>query len=104
MRFADTIQDFKENFDCDSSAYLGKFKYQENAVEIDTKRLCMPCLMRKVLFEKILLTFPRSIRMTHKDLKWPFKASATVTGSTIQEEKSTEVHINRFRYYYRVLK
>ena len=95
VRFADTIHEFKEIFDCDAAAYLGKYKHPENSMEVDTKRLCLPCLMRKVLFDKIVLTFPRSTRMAHKDLKWPFSAnSTTVTAASTIEENVNKVSIS----------
>ena len=91
VRFADTIHEFKEKFDCDAAAYLGKYAYPECTKEVDTKRLCMPCLLRKVLFDKIVLTFPRSTRMTHRDLKWPFSASSK---ESIIDENVDKVRIS----------
>eukprot|EP01037_Dinobryon_pediforme_P040305 gene40305-49372_t len=58
VRFAQTIHEFKEEFDCDSKAYLERHKAKEDTIEggfinIELRRLCLPCFLRKLLFDKV---------------------------------------------------
>lgn len=77
IRFADAVHEFRSKYDCDQRAFAERYAQEEEKGEehtvVSPKHLCLPCFMRKTLFERVKLTFPRSFRLSAKNMTWPFQ-------------------------------
>jgi len=88
VRFADTVNEYRNKYNCDDSAYINGCKESKSqSAELNIiKRLCLPCVIRKLLFEKIKLTLPRNVRIITKNISWPIASRQDVPEKNIEEE------------------